>query len=160
MAIIANVSGALKTLNTIHANVNGTLKALNTVYANVSGALKQIYSSKPQTLTGTANCSSQTAFKEIAVNVNIPAACTVTFTATIAETPSYESRGARAFQAVNSAGAATNFSVISNGFTDMTATAVLPAGVYTFKVLVFNVHGDRGGTYYAFPTVTYTITFS
>lgn len=159
MAITSNVGGALKILTKITANASGALKELNPVHANVSGVLKQIHSAKPTTITGTTSCSASYVLKDIATNISLPTAYTVTFKATIAETPSY-SRGARAFIALDAANNETSFTVTNTSDTDMTATAVLPAGVYTFKMLIFNVHGDREGTYYAYPTVTYTITFS
>lgn len=155
MSITANVNGTLKTLTKITANVNGVIKEINIVHANINGTLKQIYNSKPQALTGTATCVSTTP-KSIATNISIPTTCTVTFSATIAETPNYGTVGGRAFQSVDATGKKNEFAVTQNGATSMTATAVLPAGVYTFQMVVFNTHAG----FYAYPTVTYTITFS
>lgn len=159
MSITANVGGTLKALTKITSNVSGTLKALNSVHANVSGTLKQIYSAKPTTITGSAVCTASTTFKKIATNVNIPTTCTVTFNATIEAAPSYD-KGARVFQAINASGEVKNFTVTTTGDTDMKATASLPAGVYTFQMLVNNVHTSQGGQSFNYPTVTYTITFS
>lgn len=158
MAITTNIGGVLKTLSAVHSNVNGVLKTLNTVYANAGGALKQIHSSKPQTLTGTARCTSA-GFQTILTNISIPATCTVTFNATIAETPNY-SKGARNLQASGATSHTTSFDVTAPDATSMVATAVLPADVYTFKMNIFNVHGSQSGVSYTYPMVTYTITFS
>lgn len=155
MAITSNVGGVLKTLNTISTNVGGIQKALNVVYSNVGGALQQIHSSKPQTLTGT--CASNINSGVIATNVTIPSDCTITFSATFGEIPSNYGKGGRSFVIKNAAGETVqSLENTSSSTTSMYITTVLPAGVYTFQVVVFNVY--RGS--YDYPTVTYTVNFS
>lgn len=155
MGITTNVGGVIKTLNTIPTNVGGVQKALNVVYSNVGGILQQIYSSKPQTLTGT--CASNISSGIIATNVTIPSDCTITFSATFRDIPSNYSKGGRGFIIKNAAGdTVQNLLDTSSSTTSMYITTVLPTGVYTFQVVVFNVY--RGS--YDYPIVTYTVTFS
>ncbi|MCM1334376.1 MAG: hypothetical protein NC084_12510 [Bacteroides sp.] len=153
MGITANVGGVLKTLRKVTANVSGVLKGLNPIHANVNGILKVIHGLIPDTITGSNSTSAMT--RTLATGITLYSTCTITFSANITGSISNYSTGARTLIIVN----ASNEDVFQGTVgdrTDMYKQVVLPAGVYSIKVAVFDVYR----TSYAYPTVTYTITFS
>jgi hypothetical protein len=155
IGITANVNGTLKALTEISVNSGGALKSLSTVHTNVSGALKQIFSAKPEEISG--SCSGSTTGVTVASNIVVPSSCTVNGSLTLSPKGSMGPAVMYAVDGNNKTTYIFNKSQSNSTGTVFTGSTTLPVGTYSFVIVAYNFSSSGVGSS---PSVKYSITFS